>query len=225
MNFTREKIMGIGIIVVVVLFFLREFQNQKLKDDLINDIARYKDSAQYYSIKINGMAVDIAFNKSLQVKNKEQLEALIKKNDTLAKIVSKFRTINSTTIIKEVISIKHDTIKIDNQIPCDFKPFKVRKDSTYYNFVGTISPKFFSIDSLAIPNKQSVIIGRRKLGFLKGTEERVEIVNSNPLIKTTNIDNYIISKPKKWYQKKAFIFAAGMLTGGYSCGLISKRNR
>ena len=209
-----EKILG-GVIIAIILFFgFREWQSRKNADDLINDIANYKDSAQFYSLKVNGMEVDVAFNKSLVLSNKDQLESIIKKNDTLAKLISKFKAISSTTIINNITNITGDTIKLTDSIPCDFKAFKVRRDSIHYHFLGTISPKYFTIDSLTIPNKQSIVIGKKKLGFLKGTEERVEIVNSNPLIKTLNIESYVISKPKKWYNTDAFKISASLL-GGY----------
>lgn len=211
-----EKIMA-GVILAIILFFgFREYQNRKNADDLINNIANYKDSAQFYSMKVNGMEVDVAFNKSLVLSNKDQLESIIKKNDTLAKLISKFKAVSSTTIINNNTTILGDTMKYKGKdsIPCDFKAFKVRRDSIHYHFVGTIASKFFAIDSITIPNKQSIVIGKKKLGFLKGTEERVEIVNSNPLIKTTNIENYVINKPKKWYNTDVFKISASLL-GGY----------
>lgn len=204
-----------GIILLIIFFFgFRECSHQKNENDLIENITNYKDSAQFYSLKVNGMAVDVAYNKSLQLENKDQLESILKKNDTLSKLISKFKAISSTTIINNITNISGDTIKLTDSIPCYFKAFKIRRDSIHYHFVGTISPKFFAIDSIIIPNKQSMVIGKKKLGFLKGTEERIEIVNSNPLIKTTNIENYIISKPKKWFQTDAFKISASLL-GGY----------
>ena len=198
-NFTRtEKIMGIGIIAMLVIFFFRECGNQNDKDKLIDDIVNYKDSAQFYQIKVNGMKVDVAFNKSLALENKDQLASLLKKNDTLSKLISKFKDIKSTTIINNNTTINGDTIRLKgDSIPCDFKAFKVRRDSAYYHFVGTISPKYFSIDTLSIPNKISIVIGRKKMGFLKKAEERAEIINSNPLVKTTNIGNYVVISKKK----------------------------
>ena len=190
--------MGVAIIVVILFFGFREWQNRNNTDNLVNDIANYKDSAQFYSMKVNGMEVDVAFNKSLQLSNQNQLESIIKKNDTLAKLISKFKNVASTTIINNNTTINGDTMKFKkDSIPCDFKAFKIRRDSVHYRFVGTISSKFFSIDSLTIPNKQSIVIGEKKLGFLKGTEMRAEIVNSNPLIKTSNIESYVINKKKK----------------------------
>jgi len=214
-NFTNTEKIMVGVILAIIMFFgFRECSNRKSQNELIDGIANYKDSAQFYSVKVNGKDVEIAYNQSLVLQSKEQLESVIKKNDTLAKLVKKYKDVKATIIIKTTTSIKHDTIPIDRPIPCDFAPIKVRRDSAYYNFVGTISPKFFSIDTLSIPNKQSLVIGTKKLGFLKGTEERAEIVNSNPLIRTSNIESYVINKPKKWYQTDAFLIGTSLI-GGY----------
>lgn len=193
----REKIMG-GIIISLILFFaILKGCDQRSFDNVLDGAINYKDSAKYYKIKVDGMKVDVAYNQSLVLQNKDQIEALVKKNDTLFKLVSKFKDIKSTTIINQYTEIKGDTIKVETKIPCDFRPFKVRRDSTYYRFVGTVAPDYFSIDSLKIPNEQYLVVGKKKLGFLRGYEERAEIVNSNPLVKTDKIASYVISTKKK----------------------------
>lgn len=218
----REIVLFSTCIFLSFFLFIKGCRNQKEIDTLINNIASYKDSAQFYKIKVNGNPVDVAFNQSLVLETKKQLEAVIAKNDTLLKLVSKFKKIASTTIINQYTTINGDTIRLQDSIPCDFKPFQVKRDSLYYHFTGTIAPGFFSIDSLIIPNKQSIVIGEKKLGFLKGTEKRVEIVNSNPLIRTDKIQNYVINPHKKWHQTTAFKFGLGLVAGSIGYWQLSK---
>jgi hypothetical protein len=223
LDFTKkEKVFGGAIIALILIFALREGCNQRDKDDLLKNAVTYEDSAKFYKLKVNGNSVDIAYNQSLILENKKQLESMVAKNDTLAKLIDKFKSIRSTTIIKEYFSVTHDTIPIDRPIPCDFAPIKVKRDSLYYHFRGTIAPTYFTIDSLTIPNEQSIVIGKKKLGFLKGTEERVEIINSNPLMKTTNVGNYVIQKDKKWYQRNAFWGAVGLVGGAVLLNSVKK---
>ena len=195
----RDKVMA-GLILVIILFFgFRECSHQEEKNELVNNVANYKDTAQYYNLKVNGMEVEVAYNKSLVLNNQKQFESVIAKNDTLLKLVKKFKSVQSGTIINNYTTINGDTIiyKKGDSIPCDFKAFKIRRDSVHYKFVGTIGKNFFSIDTLSIPNKIDLIIGRKKLGFLRRGEERAEIINSNPLVKTTNIGNYVVVSKKK----------------------------
>lgn len=213
--------MGVTIVALLIIFGFREGCHQRDKDELLKNVASYSDSAKFYKLKVDGKSLNVSYNESLILDNKKQLEALISKNDTLSKIVSKFKDVQSTTIIKEYITVKHDTIKLSYQIPCDFAPIKVKRDSVYYHFRGTIAPKYFTIDSLTIPNDQSIVIGRKKLGFLRGSEDRVEIVNSNPLMKTTNVGNFIIEEKKRWYQRNLFWGAVGFV-GGIATGFLHK---
>lgn len=176
-------------------------------------MAAYQDTAEHYKLKVNGNPVDIAFNKSLVLESKKQLQAVLAKNDTLMQLMKKFKNITGTTIINQYTTIKGDTIRMKDSIPCDFKPFQVRRDSLYYRFLGTIGPTFFSIDSLVIPNTQSIVIGEKKLGFFKGTEKRLELINSNPLVYTNKIQNYLIQPRKRLYQKTGFQLAIGFIAG------------
>lgn len=201
------------IVVLIMLFFFRECSLQKDKDDLFNQVLNYKDSAQQYKLKVKGHDVEVSYNRSLILENKKQLEAMVAKNDTLSALIEKFSTIRSTTIIKEYIKIDQDTLFLNQPIPCDFDPISISRDSLYYQFYGTIAPDYFSIDSLIIPNEQSIVIGEKRLGMFKGKEQRIEIVNSNPLMRTTNIGNFVIQENKKWYQRTWFKIGIGVLGG------------
>ena len=193
-----NKVLG-GLIVVLLIFFgIREWNHQKNENELVKNLVTYSDSAKHYKIKVNGMEVEVAQNKSLILQSNKQVNAVLSSlNDTISKLVKKFKSIQSGTIINNYTTINNDTIRLPSQsIPCDFKPFKVRRDSIHYKFIGTIGKNFFSIDTLSIPNKISLIIGRKKTGFLR-SEERAEIINSNPLVSTTNIGNYVLVSKKK----------------------------
>lgn len=188
-----------GIIIFLILAFaVREGCNRSNMDGLVANLKNYEDSAEYYNLKVNGLNVEIAQNKSLVLQSNDQIKSVLESmNDTMAKLIKKFKSINSGTIINNNTYISGDTIKMKgDSIPCNFKPFKVRRDSAHYKFVGTIAKNYFTIDTLSIPNKISIISGRKKIGFLN-YEDRVELFNSNPLVKTTNIGSYEVVKRKK----------------------------
>lgn len=197
-NLTKDKLLWGIIISLGFALFIREGCNRSQNDNLIADLAGYKDSAKYYNLKVNGLNVEVAQNKSLVLQSNDQIKSVLSSmNDTMAKLIKKFKSINSGTIINNYTTINGDTIKLQgDSIPCNFKPFHVRRDSAHYKFVGTIAKNYFTIDTLTIPNKISIISGRKKVGFLK-YEDRVELFNSNPLVKTTNIGNYEVVKRKK----------------------------
>ena len=216
----NKNLIYISIIAILILFgVVREGCNSSKTDKLLDSVQNYSDSAQFYKTE-NG--TQVAYNQSLLLENKEQLQSLFAKNDTMRELLDKYKNIKNVTIIKETIVIR-DSIPYGIDIPCDFNPFTVKRDSIHYNFTGTIGKSFFRIDSLTIPNEQSIIVGQRKLGFLKGKERRVEIVNSNPLIITSNIGSYVVEEKKKWYETRAFSFLIGFGFGYGTSEYLNKK--
>jgi hypothetical protein len=199
-----------GILTLAIcLFLFRDCQHQKDIDNLVKNVATYSDSAKHYKSKYG----TIAFNQALQFQNEKQLKAYLSQNDTLKQLLKSFKKISSVTIIKEKVYI-HDTVPIpfETKIPCDFKPFTVKRDCTNYHFKGTIFPDKFNIDEISIPNKQTVVLGEKKTGFMK-KEYRVEITNSNPYIVTSNVGGYTVNPKKEWYQKPVVTFLIGTAVG------------
>jgi glutaredoxin-related protein len=193
--FTKERIPYIIIIALILILLLREGCNMSDKNNSIKAIAEYKTEAKHYK-GLNG--VDVAQNKALMLDNQEQIKALLNKNDTLSALMKKYKNLKNVTIINNSTQIFNDSIPYDTiRIPCDFKPFQVIRDSSHYQFVGTVAPKYFKIDSLTIPDEQSIVFGKRKMGFLKRAEWTTEVVHSNPLINTTNIGSYSIQENRK----------------------------
>lgn len=197
-----------ALLIVAVIFSFRECSHKQDVNSLINDITNYSDSAKYYKGK-NGEVT--AYNKILEVQNEEQLRSVVSTNKQIAEEIKHFKTLRNVTTIKEVINI-HDTIRFDNIIPCDFKPFAIRKESEHYKFKGILSNKDLTIDSLTIPNTVSVIVGKRKVGFLK-YEDQVNVLNSNPYVMTTNISNVSIKREKKWWERPLVTLGIGFVTG------------
>lgn len=183
----------IGVLIIIIL--LREGCNQSSTNDLIRDVTEYKTEANHYK-GLNG--VEIAQNKALMLENQKQLKAVLSKNDTLAQLMDKYKNLKSVTIINNNTTIRNDSIPYDTiRIPCDFEPFQVERDSSNYQFFGTIAPSYFKIDSLKIPDEQSILFGKRKMGFLKRAEYVAEVTHSNPLISTNNVGSYAIKEKRK----------------------------
>lgn len=210
MKITTTHIL-LGVIVAgVILFGIDECVDSNRSDKLVDSAASYSDTAEFYKMK-NGAVV--ALNQSLVLENKEQMETLLKKYDTLSRVIKKFSSVQSATIITERTVIQNDTVRFETQIPCNFAPIRVRRDSLHYVFDGRITPNSLIIDSIIIPSRLDIVIGTRKIGLFK-RERRVEVIPSNPLVHITNIKNFVIDDRKKWYQKTGTKVAFGALLGG-----------
>jgi len=191
----KERVPYIIIIILVVLLILREGCNKSSQNDLIADIADYKTEVTTYKTK---KGIEVAQNKTLMLENQEQIKSLLgRKDEALSELMKEYKRLKNVTIINNMIEIR-DSISFDSiRIPCDFEPFPIVRDSSHYAFNATIGKDFLKIDSLKIPDKQSIVFGKRKMGFLKRREYTVEVVHSNPLIKTTNIGSYAVKEKRK----------------------------
>lgn len=189
-----ERVLSVVVLVLLVLLGFRECSNQKKTDGLVSDLTKYKSEASHYSDKY-GEA--IASNKALSIQTQSQMKALLASNDTLTAWISKFKDIKFGGIIKETVTIKEVPVPFETKIPCDFKPFTANKITKDYLFYSTIANTGLTIDSLKIPNEARIIVGEKKLGFLKMRSElTMEVKNSNKLMSVSDITGFTY-KPKQ----------------------------
>lgn len=203
----KRDFIYISIILLLIIFGIvyENINKSKREDDLISQLSSYSDTVKFY--KLNNEAL-ISSNKMVELHSQKQFESLAKSmSDTLYQIMKKFKKVQSIMYATNNFYTAGDTIK-SNVITCDFDPYKVRRSDSTYSFVGTVAKKYFSIDSLYIPNKLSIVTGRKKTGFLK-SEITVDVNNSNSRMVTTNIQAYTFSPEKRWYEKTWVHMLAG----------------
>lgn len=189
----------IVIIILISTLFFRECTRQSEIDSLVSSIVNYKDTVKIEKLK-NGALV--YSNQMLVLNSQEQIKALASSmNDTIKLMLKKFKSVTNVTTINNQFFTSGDTAKFAQNIPCDFKPFKVRRgsDSTF-KLVSTISKDYFTIDTLSLKDKQSIVFGRKKVGFMK-YDYTAEINHSNPMISTYGIKSYQYVPQKQWYEK------------------------
>lgn len=182
---------GILIVISVIALIFRECQHQKQVDNLVTDISDYKDTAYHYKGE-NGKL--IAYNQALELQNEDQVKALLKKDEDFRVLLDGFKNINATGSVTNIFQVKSDTIKLTDTIPCDFNPISVSKErDSIYSIYATITPSELIIDSLKIQNTMKFVVGEKKTGLFK-KEKRIEVLNTNPNIKTTGTTAYTVSE-------------------------------
>lgn len=187
------------IIILIAALFFRECTRQSEVDNLVSQIANYKDTAKVEKLK-NGALV--YSNQMLVLNSQEQIKALASSmSDTIKLMLKKFKSITNVTTINNQFFTSGDTAKFTQSIPCNFKPFRVRRgsDSTF-KLVSTISKDYFTIDTLSMKDKESIVFGRKKVGFMK-YDYNAELNHSNPMISTYGIKSYQYLPQKQWYEK------------------------
>lgn len=182
-----------------------DLANQKQNDKVIND------TIQYFQ---NELGQEVAEKLSFKG-SKKQLERIINlkesENSQLKVALKKWKKVASATKVKTVIEIKEIPIPFKDTIPFTFNR-SFQKVDKFYSIFGNVNQSGLTFDRISIPNTQTIISGKKKVGFFK-TEYRFEVTNSNPFIKTVQADSYnFVERNKR--------FGIGVIGGyGLSSGL------
>lgn len=178
---------------VLVFLLLRQCSETKEANKSLESVQNYlSDTISFYKDETGKI---VAQKQALQG-DKHSLEILLgETSEQLGRLTRKFKEVQSAGEITTITNI--DTIKIlyKDTVPYKFKRLWSKNDK-YFFVKGHSSHLGVSIDSLSIPNTLSFAIGDKSTGFWK-SEFRIEAVNSNPYVKTTGLDAYSLSVPKK----------------------------
>lgn len=205
-NILYRNWFGLAIALILLLVCFNQCENNKIAT------ANLEATKTENTIYKNAIGTLTTQNKTLQFTQKELKHLVLKKDDTLAKLVKKFSQVQ--TIIKTNTITQFDTIKIkfETPAPCAF----VREGSEvkrWFSLQYKIDSIGINIDSLIIPNTQIVASGLQRKWFLGKETLITEVTNTNPHIKNASVESYKTIIKKRWYDSTLFKFAAGVVTG------------
>lgn len=211
-----KNIHWIGIIAaLLIIFSIDKCSTGSRIDNLIDKVANYDGAVDSFRLSNNAL---IASNESLKLETQEQIESLVAKNDTLSKMIKKFKQVQNVTNITNNFLASGDSANFDKPIPCDFKPFPFTISTKSFTLEQTISNKGSKIDKLFIPNEVKIVYGTKRKGLFK-TEHYVDVNNSNEMITASNIKNFTFSPKKKWFERPIVVGLIGA-GAGFVGGLI-----
>jgi len=207
---TRELIAYCGL--AVALFFLVDTcnQNAKLYDEAVAYHNYVEDTVKYYKDKEGEL---VAYNEALKISESTLLEM----NENLAEDLKKAKIKNVESVTRVVTHTLIDSVFIpfDSIVSCDSLNSSFRAFDQYYVLAGRVNPFGVHVDSLWLPNKQVIVTGEKKNGFLKPKSYVVTIKNDNPYVSTHAIGNYTITPKKPWYAKWYWKVGIGFAAGVY----------
>ena len=162
------------------------------------DVERFKTNAavlrEDLSFTKSKLGQEIAGKSALEVTLKELKEGYWIKDDSLTDITRKFKKIQSATIIKTVVEI--DSIKIPYKNPAnEYFNQSWSKETPLFAISGISTNSFMQINTLRLFNTQRLVIGKEK-GFFNNTLS-VQVTNSNPYIKMTELLTQSVTIPNK----------------------------
>jgi len=199
------------VILALVLLSAHLYREKRINNDTYqSNMEVLNDEVAVHKNKLGQM---VAQRKVFQGE-KKQLEELIQTQGAqLQEALKKTKPTTATRIITET---KIDTVLVPYKVHSGVEfslPFSANTD--HYSISGVADTKGVNIYELMIPNEQSVVVGRKKIGFLK-YEYRAEVTNSNPLISVTDLSSFDFRVPKKRFGIGAFagVQPDGTLTVG-----------
>jgi len=182
------------IIILLIFLFFSHLNFFNYKSINLKNLEALNQKITYYK---NKEGQEIAAKISLQGEKNALKLLVISLNDStkqLNKIIKTFKNVSAAIQTKTILKI--DSIEIPYYIKGnDFnKPFEIKKE--FYSFSGNSTNLGLFINSIIIPNKQSIVIGDKKTSFFKN-KYQINVINSNPYIKTTNLESFVYKEKKK----------------------------
>lgn len=201
-----------AVILLLIAFGIREGCNKSFSDDILTKLDSYKDTALHYKGLHNS---DIAYNQAFQVKTQKDFEAVIRSmSDTVQALAKSFKRLQSIKTTSSTFYLPRDSIPYPVKIPCSFDPIPIARDCTYYKLYARVAPDRLYVDSLKVPNKQTIVTGEMKRKLFKKAVIEMHVVNSNKYVTTSAIQSFEYSPKKKFLERPVVVFVGGFIVGG-----------
>lgn len=187
------------ILIILCIIFVRSCEKSENISRLQNNVDILSKEVTYGKTKLKQV---VAVKEALEVTNKELKEQFWIKDDSLKDITRRFNKIQSATIIKSDLRI--DSVNIPFITPVDYvfsRPFNL--SNPFYSIDGTATNTGLFINSIYANNTQRIVIGTTK-GFFNN-KLSVNITNSNPNIRTTDILSQSVIIPNKRFGLGPFV--------------------
>lgn len=212
---TAERIKT-GLIILLVIALCIVFKSCNDNKSNYDSAESYRlataDSLHHFVDKYTG--AEVTYKLSAEV-NKKELNKILNENQDLKKKVSYYQHLKNVSVIQTNTVIDSFLIPFDKHdtVLADFKPLHFHVDSSFFKVSGIVSKQGLLIDSLVIPNTQTIIVGEKKNGFFKKNEMNISVENSNKLVKVTGLSNINVKEKNAWYQNGWFKVGIGVVVG------------
>lgn len=216
---SKNTIYRLSFVLLLIALILLVWDSCSKRAELLaykDSIAKLNIGEQHFTETINEQGNRIAEQEQIILSQKDAIQ-----NNML--VIKDLKDVQSQVKIRSVIKIDSvlvpytDTIMIHDTIPFIERKFNLNNE--FYAFSGITKRSGVLLDSVSFNSGLNVTIGRKKMGLFKSPKPIVEVEYTNPYISTKSLNNVIIKDKPKWYEKKGFWFAVG-LVGGVTSGII-----
>lgn len=118
------------------------------------------------------------------------------------------------TVTKFVTETKIDTLSIvyRDSVPCQFERFGQILSKNYsLNYKSNQSG--VTISKLEIPDSLVLITGTKRKWLFGKQTTTIDVIHSNPIIKSSNLQSFELKEKKRFYQTDLFKIGIGLIGG------------
>ena len=217
-------------ILVLLIFALiaRSCQQQKDYNRIQNQLGEYQIKEKAFEKKRLDDSATIATQTQTFLTQAEALKmGLLELQDGMKKVQAQVRQKAEVVVKDKPIPFIPNGYADTTGWVRDESGNVIRKDSLavpqrfglkekWFNVEGVVKKSGLVIDSLTIPNKTTVTIGKKKSGFLNLSRESVvQVKNDNPYVNVTGLDNVVIKNKRPFWKSPIFTLLLGTGIGIY----------
>ncbi len=205
-NSRYKNILILGLIIGLILSINQCSTNKKLAKSQTSSLL---DSTQHYKNKLGTIT---ATKKVLQLSNKDLKKLLYYKDSELNQLRKEFAKVETIVKTKTIVIIDSIPVPFDVTVPCDFER-KGKHLDKWLQFDYAVNQDGFNISKFTITNDQTTITGFKRKWFLGRQTYVTDITNSNPYIKTIEVQTIQVVVPKRFYDTRLFNIGVGFIGG------------
>jgi hypothetical protein len=207
---TIERILVLALLIILGLTIKKCSDKSNDYSGIASYTASLSDTIRYLK---NGIAKKPAVEITRDVfdevlKERDDLRAALKKAEIKARNVRSVTSISSKIETEPITITMHDTVLKEGDPPV----FVFDADSTFYHISGMAFNNKLILETIDFPDSM-VIITADKPHFFKPNEYFITVSHSNPLIKTTGMENLTIYKPNRWWNSTWAKLGLGVVGG------------
>ena len=202
---------------VILLTQISKCQREKDMADLNTQLANQRVSNAQFRVKIKSDSSIIADQQTLILENNKDIQKMLKQvSDGLKDVQSRVEIRYITEIESVLVPYDSPVYLLDSN--AIMIPLKFKKSTKDYFLGGSIKKEGILFDSLAIPNKLSVTIGKERKNIWEKPETIVRVQSSNPYVRIDSMNNIVLKDKKVFYERPLF-WSALSLTLGFIFGV------
>jgi len=167
------------------------------------------DTTKYFK---NKLGTETASKIVLETDLKTFKQLVLKKDDSLKKLIDEFSRVKSVVKYKTIVSIDSIPVFFTDSIPCDFQRIG-RFETKNIEFDWKIDQKRFDLSEIRIPNETKLITGFKRKWIFGRQTMTTDITNSNEYFKTSNVQTIEIKIPKRFDETRLFNIGVGIGAG------------